>query len=347
MKKVISICLVLFCCFILFSCSSKSKTNYFTPKVENKYESISYEDFINAYLSNININHDYFSAEVNFKEKINQQGMSIEDEYYVGMIDKEYFSNYITEYKTWVVRDALYKKYMPVTDELNIVAGSVYSSYNFTEDYTYTTKPYSVSKNNVKVVFDDSFYVSSIIVELENNKADIKFNYFNESDLYSKSGKINRDTYHDIAAVKHRNQKTDFTKVAIKYECKNTEFMDGEVIIYFNIILEETAYSKGYKFEYDHYEVLDGDINEKDIYNYLLQLINPQMIVNQSFLQPSVTPDLSLKTTATYSNNPLSVKLKDEKGNKIEVTFNDEGFPINYLYKRSEGPLFKASLSYS
>lgn len=334
------ICL-LFCFSSLLStsCSTKEQTKYYIPETKNKYEIVNFNKFNNDFKANKKFDYDYFVAVIKAEKPVEVLfGFSTKKEYFVGKINKDFSpskNDWFEDFSTMYSINHL--------EGFNYIRNILCSCYNFDEECTYYSNPNSfVNNNDVKVVFDDSFLISTIFCSKDDNKFTIEFKYFNEEDLPT-TGKIDRDTYHEVAYVRSNNSYKNYNNMYAEIDGKDI-LLGLNIGVLDNIMINEPVYGdakvgifydikrlnyevdklNSYVFVKTNTMVLSGKIDEHSL-GYFESSVGGSCAIMDSLLISNIVSGENTKTCKfEYSLNPLTVNVSSGKY-KYKATFNDEG----------------------
>ena len=388
-RRIIFLLLVLTISFVLSSCKKDSDevkdedngeslcTKYYTPVVSNQYESCTVGDILTDYINykagKKHPTYDYAGIEVQMETPIDYYGEKINDDYILGRVKEDFDSK---NNSFWI--DDLSARYFSFDNffpELNYlikiafdidrdgieVKGCYKKPYCFEYETQFASNPASV-----KIVFGDNFLVESMLIDYNINKLNLKFNYFNESDLPTQSGEIDRQTYQDIAYVRFYKEAPNFTKMYADIQGTNiildtieTEAEDGFFIIegitgnarikaVYN--LQKLPYYNNsgimsYNRVFDSVEIIDGDIKDEGITRLKYMATAYLCAFDNVFITYQFGGRIYSNAYVTFTNNPLAAKI-ETVDYLIDAEFDEYGAITEYTYEKKETYKYKVQFTY-
>lgn len=386
MKKILMIFLLMIVGLFLISCGNDEEnigsleTNYYRPNVASSFKEITKEEFkekAQENLSNKKIPYKYVGAVVECEKSIYLEQLNIEiSRYYItGTINSLYFTNQ-GKYLSWITN--AYSRYVdtsqPHASELLYAKNMVQYVYNEDVDGIFYKEPYSVEFEkeydeescNVKLIYDDSFLIESIIMKYDDNTINIKLQYFNEEDLPTASGEISYMTYQDIAYVKFYKEAPNFTQMKVDYKGTNIplniqQIYNEELGIYeltsetgnafatltyrlekFNIPSMNVI---NYQKIYESVDIKEGNVGEMEL-NIMKSYATSYSTAFRCCDVYVIEPNTNLEIKTVYTNNPLTASISSSDVS-FKAQFNEYGMVTEYTRTRIAGDKHELKFYYS
>lgn len=339
------------------------ETNYFNPTVDTKFEQIDEGTFRTKYGEEFatEVNYSYVSFDIAFSTAYYGYSKNL---YFVGNVNKGFFAEYGHEGTVdWVRRDRIHTDGVSLADLGKIyVNNAIFGAYKLSSNCSnFTCSPYSYIYNyqgernniNFKYVYSDSFLLESISYTFDEFDVFIKVNYFNESDLPTGKGRIDRDTFVNKAYIEAFKE-TNITKIKATlkgqnivvgtknvYDSKFDSYVlvetRGNATVNYNINIEkisgmsETIYTT---WKMEDYKVTSGKISEENIFKYRTELIIGPKAYKFSY---SFASYIYAKedVNCIYTNSPLSITVNSANQSNY-VEFSNEGIVTERIFSDHE-----------
>lgn len=362
-------------------------TKYYLPQVESTFNKINEEDFINKFneaLDNIKINnfdYQYVGAVINYQKPVAYHGIEIDGDYVLGKTNDATKITSKDDLRLWLV--SYWPRYASSIQDYGIsefvlTRSLIENCYDVEGKINYYEKPYAVEYEkmwgstayNIKIVFDEEFLVESIIASSDENTIKIKFQYFNEIDLPTASGKIDINTYQEIACVRTLKEVNDLTQVNVKFTGENMvlsldtiydensdTYLSNPKIgnltadLHFKLIKMPTKLPTNCIISYqrmcDKISITSGEAGDMGR-NTISEIVQRNYTAyDSSFIVPIINGKIDNNYEVVYTNSPLtaSISLNDES---LFAKFNDFGAITKYIYYNKEtGCKYTSEYSYS